>query len=67
MNVKSVSPVHCLPLPPQEIFLVFISVMRMSQPQCLSVAGKIMSMKNSMKYISICIIIKDAKFSVDTV
>jgi hypothetical protein len=32
---------------PQEIFLVLISVKRMSQPQGHSAAGRIMSMKNS--------------------
>jgi len=43
---KVVSPTHWPPLP-QEIFLVLIAVMRPSQPQGHSVAGRIMSMKNS--------------------
>jgi hypothetical protein len=38
-----VSPTHWPPLPHQEIFLVLISVKRLSQPQGLSAAGRIMS------------------------
>jgi hypothetical protein len=44
---KVVSPINRSPLPPQEIFLVLISVKRLSRPQDHSAAGRIMSMKNS--------------------
>ena len=44
---KVVSRTHRPPLPPQEIFLVLISVRGSINPQGHSAAGRIMSMKNS--------------------
>jgi len=44
---KVVSPKHRPPLPPQEIFLVLISVRSWVDPRAVSAAGRITSMKNS--------------------
>jgi len=50
---KVVSPTHWPPLPPQEIFLILISVRGWVDPWTNSAAGRIMSMKISTDTIGI--------------